>query len=82
MITFDNDNKILRLDNGKIAYIMHINEYGMLVKLYFGKSINGFNNAQIELIQNIYGDTYSYFDTHSEKEHCNSNLDPFSILSE
>ena len=82
MITFDKDNKILRLDNGKIAYIMHINEYGMLVKLYFGKSINGFNYGQIESIQNIYGDTYSFFDTYSKKEHCNPNLDPFSILSE
>ena len=62
MISFNKKTKTLRLDNGEISYIMHINEYGMLIKLYFGKSISDFNAEQIESIQNIYGDTYSYFD--------------------
>lgn len=82
MISFDKIKQTFKLDNKSISYIMHINEYGMLVKLYFGKSINDFNVDQIKSVQQIFGDTYSYYDLNKKKEICNPNLDPFSFLSE
>ena len=82
MIKFLQENKIFKLENKNISYVMHVNEYGMLIKLYFGKKISDFNLAQIESIQNIYGDTYSYYDIKENKEVSNPKLDPWSLLSE
>lgn len=82
MINFDKTTNTFYLNNKRISYVIHINEYKMLIKLYFGKSIDSFSLAQIESIQNIYADTYSYLDLETNKEVSNPKLDPFSILSE
>lgn len=82
MITFNEKTKVFHLNNSRISYMMHVNEYNMLIKLYFGKCIADFDNNQIESIQNIYADTYAFYDLAKKEETTNSKLDPFSILSE
>lgn len=82
MISFNKQTRTFRLENKNLVYMMHVNQYDMLIKLYFGKPIEDFDFNQIESVQNIFADTYSYYDLEKKEEHTNSKLDPFSMLCE
>ena len=75
MIKFNNKTRIFTLSNNHFSYAFYINEYGMLVKLYYGKAINELNKDSIDSINDLGGDVYRYFDVKEQKEEClNSNL--------
>lgn len=49
MIVFDKKQKVLKLDNGSISYVIHVNDEGYLETLYFGKSIRDFDISLIRI---------------------------------
>lgn len=82
MISFNEQTKIFHLSNKNISYVMHVNNFDMLTKLYFGKKITDINKEQTTSILSIYADTYGYYDRELKKEIRDESLDPFSIPSE
>lgn len=73
MIKFNEKARIFTLSNGHFSYAFYINEYDMLVKLYYGKAIHELNKDNIDAINDLGGDVYRYFDVKKQKEECLDN---------
>lgn len=70
MIKFDKNDRIFTISNGKMSYVLYVNKYDMLVKLYFGKNISEINGNHIDYLNDLGGDIYRYYDKKADKEVC------------
>lgn len=73
MIKFDHKSKIFTLSNERFSYIFYINEYKMLIKLYYGKKINDLSLDNIDTINDLFMDIYHLYDVKKDEEVCLNN---------
>ena len=50
MIKLDSKQKVIKLDNGSINYLIHINREGYLETLYFGKGVKDFDISSVRIV--------------------------------
>ena len=70
MIKFNKNGPIFSLENKNISYVFYVNDYGMLVKLYFGPKINELSKEHFNALNDLGGDVYHYYDIKEDKEVC------------
>ena len=70
MIKFDKKSRIFTLGNKNYSYIFYVNEYDMLIKLYYGKKINDLSEKHLDSINELYGDVYRIYNVKDDKEVC------------
>lgn len=68
LIKFNDKNKTFRIENCSFTYLIKINEFNILEKLYFGKKLNESDNNLSDFASKVYGDNYSFYDLNSKKE--------------
>ena len=67
-ISFDEKIKLFILQNDFFSYLIRINQFGILEKVYLGKKINYLNKDSFDFANNVYGDSYSFYDLKTKKE--------------
>lgn len=70
MIKFDKNGRIFTLSNKNLSYVFYVNEYDMLVKLYFGKRLSEIGKNHLDAFNELGGDVYRFYDVKKDKEQC------------
>ncbi len=73
MIRFNPQTKVLHLTNGKMSYVVYVNDYGYLETLYFGAPLTDADDIHCLRRSAEWHDSSFYYDKKSGKEYRHSD---------